>query len=145
MFKTVKLGSNIAKTYLGESVLVQKSLAKPLDSLQGERSQGTPAMVCHEEAGQRHSGGRRAGLTVVRASTPKVKHVSPASGSLPKSLIRLLSSANRVIGGVTWRKRPLTHTGEVPRRLCFFFRRVTPVYKVLPKCLAYAMVRRRPP
>lgn len=144
MYKTVKLGSIQSESYLGESVLVQKSLAKPLGPNQGERSQGRPATVCREEARQRYSGGCRVGLTVVRAATPMAKHESPASGSLPKSLIRLLSSATRVIGGVTWRKWHLTHTGEVPRRPCSF-RRVTPAYKVRPKWLAYASVRRRSP
>jgi hypothetical protein len=143
MYKTVKLGSVQSESYLGESVLVQKSLAKPLGPIQGERRQGRPAMACRVEAGQRYSGGRRAGLTVVRAPTPWAKHGSPASGSLPKSPIRLLSSATRVLGGVTRRKRHLTHTGEVPRRLCSG--RVTPAYKVRPKWLAYAVVRRRPP
>lgn len=144
MFKTVKLGSIKAESYLGESVLVQKSLAKPLGPFQRERSQGWPVMACRDEARQRYSGGRRAGLTVVRASTPWAKHEPTASVRLPKSLIRLLSSATRVIGGVTRRKWCLTHTGEVPRRLCSPCR-VTPVYKALPKCLAHAVVRRRPP
>lgn len=144
MYKTVKLGSIQSESYLSESVLVQKSLAKPLDPTQGERSQGRTAMACRVEARQRYSGGGRAGLTVVRASTPWAKHVSPASGSLPKSPIRLLSSATRVSGGVTRRKRHLTHTGEVPRRLCFSSR-VTPAYKVRPKWLAHASVRRRSP
>jgi hypothetical protein len=144
MYKTVQLGYNQVQSYLSESVLVQKSLAKPLGPNQGERSQGSPAMVCLEEAFQRYSEGRRAGLTVVRAATPMAKHVSPASGRLPKSLMRLLSSANRVIGGVTWRKWSLAHTGEVLRRLCSS-RRVTSAYKVRPKWLSYAAVRRRSP
>ena len=152
MYKTVRHGRCHAKSYLSGSVLVQKPLAKPLVSpiqdldspIQGERCQGTSAMRCLEEASQRYSGGCRAGLTVVRAATPMVKHVPPASGRLPKSLIRLLSSATRVLGGVTWRKWPLAHTGEVPRRLCSSCR-VTPGYKARPKCLVYAAVRRRPP
>lgn len=144
MFKTVKLGSVQSESYLGESVLVQKSSAKPLGHIQGERSQDRSAMACRVEACQRYSGGCRVGLTVVRASTPLAKHESTASGGPPKSLIRLLSSATRVLGGVTWRKRRLTHTGEVPRRLCSLSR-VTLAYKVRPKWLAYATVRRRSP
>ena len=38
MYKTVKLVSFKAEAYLGESVLVQKPLAKPLGPFQGERS-----------------------------------------------------------------------------------------------------------
>ena len=144
MYKTVQLGSIQVQSYLSESVLVQKSLAKPPGPNRGERSQGSPAMGCLEEAFQRYSGGCRVGLTVVRTAASMVKHESPASVGLPKSLIRLLSSATRVVGGVTWRKWYLTHTGEVPRRLCSL-RRVTPVYKAHPKCLAQAAVRRRPP
>jgi len=144
MYKTVKLGSSRAESYPGESVLVRKALTKPLGSSQRERSQDRSVMVCLDEACQRYSGGRRAGLTVVRASVPLAKHESPASGRLPKSPMRLLSSANRVLGGVTWRKWCLTHTGEVPRRLCLLGR-VRSAYKAHPKWSAYAMVKRRPP
>ena len=144
MHKTVKLGSIKAETYLGESVLVQKSLTKPLGPTQGERSQDRSVMVCRDEASQRYSGGCRVGLTVVRASTPLAKHESPASVGLPKRCIRLFSSANRVLGGVTWRKWHLTHTGEVPLRLCLNSR-VRMAYKVKPKWPFYAMVKRRPP
>ena len=144
MYKTVRRGPSHAKSYLSESVLVQKSLAKPLGPFQGERSQGTSAMRCRVEACLRYSGGCRVGLTVVRAATLSAKHEPPASGGLPKSPMRLLSSATRVIGGVTRRKWFFAHTGEVPRRLCSS-RRVMPGYKARPKCLAYAAVRRRPP
>ena len=143
MYKTVKLGSTQAESYLGESVLVQKALTKPLN-LQRERSQGGSAMICHEEAGQRHPGRPRVGLTVVPTPAPKAKHESSSSGGLPKRLIRLSSSANRVTGGVAWRKWHLTHTGEVPRRLSLTAR-VTPAYKARPKWPAYATVKRRPP
>ena len=144
MHKTVKLSSIKAEAYLGEAVLVQKSLTKPPGLAQRERSQVRSVMVCHDEACQRYSGGRRVGLTVVLASTPLVKHESSASVGLPKGSVRLLSSATRVIGGVTWRKWSLTHTGEVPLRLCLISR-VTSTYKVKPKWSAHAMVKRRPP
>lgn len=144
MHKTVKLGSIKAEAYLGEAVLVQKLLTKPPGLAQRECSQGRSVMVCHDEACQRYSGGCRVGLTVVLASAPMVKHESFASVGLPKGSVRLLSSATRVLGGVTWRKRSLTHTGEVPLRLCLFGR-VTSTYKVNPKWSAHAMVKRRPP
>jgi hypothetical protein len=144
LYKTVKLDSIKAEAYLGEAVLVQKSMTKPLGPAQWECSQDRSVMVCLDEARQRYSGGCRVGLTVVRASAPMVKHESPASVGLPKGSVRLLSSANRVLGGATWRKWSLTHTGEVP--LCpRLTRGVTSTYKVHPKWSPHARVKRMPP
>jgi len=106
------------KSYLCESVLVQKGLPKPLN-IQGERSQGGAVMCRREEARQLHSGGCHVGLYVARVSALCTKREFPASEGLLEGSIRFPPLVLRVMGGVTWRKRIVSLTGEVLRCLCF--------------------------
>jgi hypothetical protein len=69
------------KSYLCESVLVQKGLTKLLRN-QEERSQGGAVMRRREEARQLHSGGCRIGLYVARVSALCTKREFPASVEL---------------------------------------------------------------
>jgi hypothetical protein len=106
-----------------------------------ERSQGSSAMRCREEAGQRYSGGCRVGLEC-RAS---LHHLGEA---WDRCLGRSPEAANTVnrfelLGYVAMspgENGALFIPVTVPRRLCR--RRVRPAYKVYPKWLVYAMVKR---
>jgi hypothetical protein len=103
------------ESYLCKSVLVQKGLPKLLIFDQGERSQDGAVMCRREEAGQLHSRGWRVGLRVARVSALCTKREFPAFEELPGGRIRFPLSASRVSGVVTWRKRPVSLTGEVLR------------------------------
>lgn len=107
------------KSYLCESVLVQKELSKPLRD-QGERSQGGAVMCRREEARQLYSGGCRVGLYVARVSALCTKREFPASEELLEGFIRFSPPVLRVMGDVTWRKRIVSLTGEVLRCLCSY-------------------------
>ena len=105
---------------------------------QRERSQGSSAMRCHEEAGQRYSGGRRVGLEG-RASFPRTSEAwdcclwrSPEETNTV-NLFELLRWVAMSPGENGTLLVPVT----IPRRLCT--RRVTPAYKVTPKWLGYAV------
>ena len=103
-----------------------------------ERSQGSTAMRCREEARQRYSGGRRVGLEG-RAS---LHHQGEA---WDRSLGRSPEVANTVnrfelLGYVAMspgENGTLFIPVTIPRRLCA--RRVMPAYKVTPKWLVYAV------
>jgi hypothetical protein len=130
------------KSYPCESVLVRKELPELPAGRRGERSQCRPAMAGSDEAGQLHSEGWRIGLNDVRASAPTAKHVSLSPQSLSWKFIRLPSTTIRVTRAISWRKRHLNQTGEVPHRSgpCA---RIMRVHKASPKRRAYAMARRR--
>jgi hypothetical protein len=130
------------KSYLCESVLVQNELPKLPGSSRGERSQCRSAMVGNDEAGQLHSEGWRFGLNDVRASAPTAKHVSLSPQSLSWNFIRVPSTTIRVLRVISWRKRHLNPTGEVPRR-SGPPARITRIHKVLPKRCVHATERRR--
>lgn len=103
-----------------------------------ERSQGSAAMRCHEEARQRYSGGRRVGLEC-RASFPRFGE------AWNRSLWRSPEEAHTVnlfelLGWVAMspgENGTLLIPVTIPRRLCT--RRVIPAYKVVPKWLVYAV------
>lgn len=103
-----------------------------------ERSQGSSAMRCHEEARQRYSGGRRVGLEC-RASFLRFGE------AWDRSLWRSPEETNTVnlfelLGWVAMspgENGTLLVPVTIPRRLCT--RRVTPAYKVVPKWLVYAV------
>ncbi len=103
-----------------------------------ERSQGSSAMRCREEARQRYSGGRRVGLEC-RASFPRFGEAWDCC------LWRSPEEANTVnffelLGWVAMspgENGPLLIPVTIPRRLCA--RRVMPAYKVVPKWLVYAV------
>lgn len=103
-----------------------------------ERSQGSSAMRCHEEAGQRYSGGRRVGLEC-RASFPRFGE------AWDRGLWRSPEEANTVnlfelLGWVAMspgENGTLLIPVTIPRRLCAC--RVMPAYKVVPKWLVYAV------
>lgn len=130
------------KSYLCESVLVQNELPKPPGLCRGERSQCRSAMGGSDEAGQLYFEGWRSGLNDVRASALTAKHVSLAPQSLSWIFIRLPSTTIRVIRVISWRKRHLNPTGEVPRR-SEPHARITRIHKVLPKRCVHATERRR--
>ena len=116
------------KSYLCESVLVQKGLSIPRINLRAS-SQGGSAMGRRDEAGQLYFEGGRIGLYVARAAVPTAKRECPASVALLEGVfMRLPLSVLRVLDDVTWRKWIVSLTGEVLRCLCSF-KRVTPVYK----------------
>ena len=105
---------------------------------QRERSQGSAAMCCHEEARQRYSGGCRVGLEG-RASLLRFGEAwdrglwrSP-EGANTVNLFELLRWVAMSPGENGTLLVPVT----IPRRLCT--RRVTPAYKVYPKWLVYAV------
>jgi hypothetical protein len=103
-----------------------------------ERSQGSSAMRCHEEARQRYSGGRRVGLEC-RASFLRFGE------AWDRSLWRSPEETNTVnlfelLGWVAMspgENGTLLVPVTIPRRLCKG--RVTPAYKVVPKWLVYAV------
>src|SRR5687767_5470879 len=130
------------KSYLCESVLVQKELPKLLVSNRGERSQCRAAMSDSEEAGQLYSEGLCDGLDDVRASAPTAKHVSLSPQSLFWKVKRLTSRTIRVTCAISRRQRLLNHNGEVQHRSGPPVR-VKRVYKATPKRPAYAMAQRR--
>jgi len=130
------------KSYLCESVLVQNELPKLPGLPRGERSQCRSAMVGSDEAGQLHSEGWRLGLNDVRASALTAKHVTLSPQSLSWNFIRLPSTTIRVTRVISWRKRHLNHTGEVPRR-SESPARITRIHKALPKRCVHATARRR--
>lgn len=105
------------KSYLCESVLVQKALTKPGNFLGGS-SQGVSAMERHEVASQRYSEGWRVGLNDMRVPATRMKHETLTPVSLLRKEIRLSLSAYQVRGAVIWRKWHCILTSEVPRRLC---------------------------
>ena len=105
------------KSYLCESVLVQKALAKLGRVTFGESSQGAPAMARLEVASQFYSEGRRVGLNVMRVPATRMKHGICSPANPPGGSIRILSLAYQVRGVVTWRKWHLILTSEVPHRL----------------------------
>lgn len=132
----------LTKSYLCGSVPVQKQLPKLSARCRGERSQCRPAMADSEEAGQFHSEGWHNGLNDVRAPAPTAKHVSLLPQSLSWKSKRLSSTTIRVIGVISWRKRYLFHTGEVPHRSgppAW----ITQVYKATPKSPVHAVEQRR--
>ena len=103
-----------------------------------ERSQGSAAMRCREEAGQRYSGGRRVGLEC-RAS---LHRQGEALGPQPWRSPEAANTVNRfeLLGCVAMspgENGTLLIPVTIPRRLCA--RRVTPAYKVVPKWLVYAV------
>src|SRR5712691_1964542 len=103
-----------------------------------ERSQGSSAMRCHEEARQRYSGGHRVGLEC-RASFPRFGE------AWDRGLWRSPEVANTVnlfelLGWVAMspgENGTLLIPVTIPRRLCAC--RVMPAYKVVPKWLVYAV------
>ena len=103
-----------------------------------ERSQGSSAMRCLEEARQRYSGGRRVGLEC-RASCPSFGEAwdrclwrSPEETNTV-NLFELLRWVAMSPGENGILLIPVT----IPRRLCKC--RVMPAYKVVPKWLVYAV------
>lgn len=103
-----------------------------------ERSQGSSAMCCHEEARQRYSGGRRVGLEG-RASFLRFGEAwdrrlwrSPEEVNTV-TLFELLRWVAMSPGENGTLLIPVT----IPRRLCAC--RVMPAYKVKPKWLVYAV------
>ena len=132
-----------------QSALNQKAEAKLRDSPE-ERSQGSPAMDCHEEASFRRRMGWRLGPGRRRASPHWAKPVFSVS------MRRIPAAALAVSGG---RSAGVVHaitsgiwlghiTGEVPP--CLVARRVTAGYKYATKGQSYARAaatasyRRRP-
>ena len=103
-----------------------------------ERSQGSSAMRCLEEARQRYSGGRRVGLEG-RASFLRFGE------AWDRSLWRSPEETNTVnlFELLRWVAMSPGENGSllvpvtIPPRLCK--RRVTPAYKVIPKWLVYAV------
>lgn len=95
-------------------------------------------MRCHEEAGQRYSGGRRVGLEC-RASFPRFGEAWDCG------LWQSPTEANTVNFGelLGWVAMSPGENGlllipvTIPRRLCTG--RVMPAYKVVPKWLVYAV------
>ncbi len=130
------------KSYLCESVLVQKELPKLSVPNRGERSQCRAAGSDSEEAGQLYSEGLCDGLDDVRASAPTAKHVSLSPQSLSWKVKRLTSRTIRVTGAISRRQGLLNHTGEVPHRFGPPVR-IKRVYKATPKRPAYPMAQRR--
>lgn len=109
-----------------------------------ERSQGSSAMRCHEEARQRYSGGCRVGLECC-ASLPRFGEAwdcclwrSPEEVNTV-TLFELLGWVAMSPG----ENGPLLIPVTIPRRLCT--RRVMPAYKVYPKWLVYAALKRTLP
>ena len=103
-----------------------------------ERSQGSSAMRCHEEARQRYSGGRRVGLerraSLLRFGEAWVRRLWRAPEEVyTVTLFELLRWVAMSPGANGTLLIPVT----IPRRLCAC--RVTPAYKVKPKWLVYAV------
>ena len=100
------------KSYLCESVLVQKTLAElgvlfRLLGMQPVRASNGR----NGEASQRYFAGRRVGRSDVRASTLWAKHgIEPRLG-LRRQMMRVPSPATLVRGAVMRRKRRIIQTG----------------------------------
>jgi hypothetical protein len=110
-----------------------------LNRLRRERSQGSAAMCCLEEACQRYSGGCRVGPEC-RVSLPRF---GEALGLSPLRVSRRVLygyslRATRVVGDVTWRQWLFSYTGDYPTPS--LSTRVMSDYKVPPKCLPHAAV-----
>lgn len=131
------------KSYPCGSAPVWKRLAEVSGFARDGRSQRGAAMSRDEGASQLDSGGWRFSLTVARASSSRAKRGSRVFSALPASPMRLLWRATRVLRVVTWRKRLLLRTIELPRRshpACQAG--ITASYKARPKGRRHASVRR---
>jgi len=139
--------SHVTQTVRLQSVKPNPTRASPYSSgsrclnrwqLHRERSQGSSAMRCREEARQRYSGGRRVGLEG-RASFLRFGE------AWDRSLWRSPEVAYTVnlFEPLRWVAMSPGENGTllvpvtIPRRLCAC--RVTPAYKVTPKWLVYAV------
>ena len=103
-----------------------------------ERSQGSSAMRCHEEARQRYSGGRRVGLEG-RASFRRFSEAWDCGlwRSPEETNTVILFELLRWVAMSPGENGTLLIPVTIPRRLCKC--RVMPAYKVTPKWLVYAV------